>query len=47
MLADAASGITGIGDAPNLKEAEKLAALSAVLQLQAAGLVSPKAKEWC
>lgn len=40
VLADQTRGITGIGDAPSPKDAEKLAALSAVLQLQAAGLVS-------
>lgn len=40
VLVDETNGITGIGDAPTPKDAEKLAALSGVLQLQAAGLVS-------
>ncbi|WVW82502.1 hypothetical protein I302_104513 [Kwoniella bestiolae CBS 10118] len=36
---DARSGIMGVGDHPSRKEAEKLAALSAVLQLTAAGML--------
>lgn len=39
-MANEEYGIVGVGDSPNKKEAEKLAALSAVLQLQANGLVS-------
>jgi hypothetical protein len=39
VLADPQLGIVGVGDAPAAKEAEKLAALSAILQLQAAGIV--------
>jgi dsRNA-specific ribonuclease len=40
VVADPQRGIIGIGDATSQKEAEKVAALSAVLQLQAAKLVS-------
>jgi len=39
VLADPQLGIVGVGDAPAAKEAEKLAALSAILQLQAVGIV--------
>jgi len=39
VLADPQLGIVGVGDAPSAKEAEKLAALSAILQLQAVGIV--------
>jgi dsRNA-specific ribonuclease len=38
---DPQRGIVGVGDHANKKEAEKLAALSAVLQLASAGLVCP------
>jgi hypothetical protein len=39
-VADEQRGIVGIGDSNLAKSAEKLAAFSAVLQLQAAGIVS-------
>ena len=39
MIVDAHLNITGVGDNPRKKDAEKLAALSAVLQLDAAGAV--------
>jgi hypothetical protein len=39
-VGDSDRGIIGVGDHANRKEAEKLAALSACLQLAAAGLVS-------
>lgn len=39
VTVDAGDGLQGVGDAPSRKEAEKLAALSAVLQLAGAGLV--------
>lgn len=40
VVADEQRGIIGTGDASSAKDAEKLAALSAVLQLQSRGLVS-------
>lgn len=40
VLVDQQRGIVGVGDASSVKDAEKLAALSAILQLQAMGLVS-------
>ncbi|WVF70295.1 hypothetical protein IAT40_005084 [Kwoniella sp. CBS 6097] len=39
VVAEAERNIIGVGDHPNKKEAEKLAALSAVLQLAAAGIL--------
>ncbi|WWC99866.1 hypothetical protein V866_006775 [Kwoniella sp. B9012] len=39
VVADTKSGIVGVGDHASRKEAEKLAALSAVLQLAAAGML--------
>lgn len=46
VLADPQLGIVGVGDAPSAKEAEKLAALSAILQLQAVGIVRRHSRLW-
>jgi len=40
VVANAERGISGVGDHQKRREAEQLAALSALLQMQAAGVVS-------
>ena len=42
VIANEELGIVGIGDSTKRQDAERLAALSALLQMQAAGLVSGK-----